>query len=496
LVLTIVVAFSFRTGVGRADGNEGFQFIERAVWIRALGVEYFVGVDGTSVAFVVLTSLLAVVATATARSPWITPGFFGCLLLVVGLVTGFFVACDLVLMLAFWQATLIPLYFLVAMWGGKQRAVAALKLFVTLLVANLLVSFGALVLHQHADTSYLVDGTAVAHGFSISELGRSAFAAKTASVFGISLVKVGTVAIFTGFLIAMAAFPFHAWLVDAVVEGEVPAASLVAGVVPKIGVYGMLRVAFTIVPEGTRWASAALVGLGAVTILYAAFAALATTDLKRMIAHVGIAQLGFCLLGLGSMTPEGILGAVVMVVSHGISMAIAFDLIESVERRVGTRDVAKLGGIAVDAPVLTGYFALALTLSIGMPGLLGFWGVLLTVLGTVPAHRIPAILSLVGMAVAAAAGLFAVQRAFLGPLNEAWRSNPALEPFGGKVPDLRREEVLPLLPLAIIVLALGLYPAPLLALVSGGVRDMSNSLVPPGPDQIALALPVAPPVPR
>jgi NADH-quinone oxidoreductase subunit M len=229
-----------------------------------------------------------------------------------------------------------------------------------------------------------------------------------------------------------------------------------------------------------------MVSFGVVGILYGGLCALAETNLKRRIAYATLAHMGYCLLGLGSLTPQGISGCLVQMFGQGIVVASLLLLAGALEDRFRTKDISKLGGLAQEAPVLSLVFGFALFASLGLPGLLGFWGELLAIVGAFPSYRVIACLAAGGAILAAASHLRVLERVCLAPMPESWKTSAALAPFGGKVPEITTRESAALLPLVVLTIVLGLWPVPLLSAMSGTVRDTTALVNPPGPDQIAM----------
>jgi NADH-quinone oxidoreductase subunit M len=241
-----------------------------------------------------------------------------------------------------------------------------------------------------------------------------------------------------------------------------------------MGAYGILRVSFAILPDATRWAAGAVVAFGVVNVVYGALCALAQDDLKRLVAYASVSQMGFCLIGLGSLTPEGIAACLVQMVSHGLIVAMLLLLVGAIEDRARTRSVAAFGGLAAEMPLYAVLFGLALTASLGLPGLSGFWGEALALFGAFPGYRALTTIAASGVILSAAYNMGVFRRMFLGVLPESWRSSAALEPFAGRFPDLTGLE------LASVV--------PLFTLIAGGLRDVTSLVDPSGPDQIAALL--------
>jgi NADH-quinone oxidoreductase subunit M len=481
--LALFVYARFSSDVTRADGNDGYQLIERVVWIRPLGAEYFVGIDGVSIAMVMLTAIVALVGVvASFRIERNVAAYFAAYFLFVAGAMGTFVALDLVLFLAFLQAALVAACFLVGRWGGAGRERAAIKLALSFAVAAALLVIAFALLSQNADRGFLVDGTPVAKSWAIPDLMRVAWASKSATVLGVPVWRCAWVLVVVAFTIACAAFPLHTWLGDAVAAAPTPVAILVCGPMLALGPYGVARIALGVLPDASRWGGSALAAFGAVTIVYGALCAIAQTDLKRVVAYVSMSHMGFCLLGLGAATPQGIAGALTQLFVHGVSIAMLLVLIGALEDRAGTRDVVALEGASSRMPGLALPLAIAMLASMGVPGLAGFWGALLPVLGAFPSHRALAAVAVAGMVLLAAAHWLPLRRLCFSPARAS--ASEGEEPPA--LASLDARDVACVLPLAVLVVVLGVWPVPLLGVIAGGVRDLVILVSPAGPDPIAM----------
>ncbi|WP_437607441.1 NADH-quinone oxidoreductase subunit M [Sorangium sp. So ce834] len=486
LVLAGWLYAQFDRSFTRADGNDGYQFIEHGVWIRSLSVEYFVGVDGVSISMVLLTALISFVGALASYSVHDQlKGYFAMYNLLVTGMYGVFIALDLFLFFVFWEVMLLPMYFLIGIWGGPRREYAAIKFFLYTLAGSVFMLLAFIWFYLNAGHTYLIDGQATERIFSIPELSRVAWAAQGLEILGVAAVKVVWIWLFLGFAIKIPMFPFHTWLPDAHVEAPTAISVILAGVLLKMGAYGLLRINFSLLPEATQWAAPAMAAFGVINILYGAFCAMAQSDLKKLVAYSSVSHMGFTLLALGAMTPQGIQACLVQMFNHGLITAMLFTLVGVVYDRVHTRDIDKFGGLASEMPLYTAFVGFAFMASLGLPGLSGFWGEAMTFIGAFARYRALTILAAIGVIITAAYHLWALQRMFLGTFRASWRQSKYLEPFGGKFPEISGRELASIAPLAALILLLGFWPRPLLSLIDRGALEVHRLVDRPGPSQIA-----------
>jgi NADH-quinone oxidoreductase subunit M len=487
LVLALWVYANFDPSFLKPDGNEGHQFVERAVWIESLGAEYYLGIDGVSVTMVVLTALIFFVGTIASWSVTTQlKGYFAMYnLLSIG-VMGTFVTLDLMLFFVFWEVMLLPMYFLIGIWGGPRREYAAIKFFVYTLAGSVLMLLAFIYFYLHVTPTYLVDGQAVEHSLAIPELARVEWT-RAGLVLGMSAAKLCWVWLFVAFAIKIPMFPFHTWLPDAHVEAPTAISVILAGVLLKLGTYGILRFNFTLLPVETAWAAPAMAVFGVIGIIYGAFCAFAQSDLKKLVAYSSVSHMGFCLLGLGALTPQGIEACLVQMFNHGLITSMLFTLVGVIYDRVHTREIDKFGGLASEMPLYAAFMGFAFMASLGLPGLSGFWGEALTFIGAFPRYRVLTVLAATGVIVTAAYHLWAIQRMFLGKLKAEWRENKYLAAFAGRFPEINGRELASLAPLALLVLLLGFWPRPLFGVIDKGVLEMHRWVDGGGWTQVASA---------
>ncbi len=489
-VQTCLAAYVYRgfvPEVSRADGNDGLQFVEHVVWFRGLAAELYLGVDGIAATSLFVTSLVVLLAVLPERTlPRGVSGYHAALLLLDAAMLGGLTAMDGLCLLLFAAVAVISASILVGTWGGGARRSAARRLAVTGLVAVVLLGVAVVATARQSDPTFLVDGTKVTTTFSLPELSRVALGAKGTTLFGGALVKVAFVLVLVASLLLLAAFPAHGWLGDVLVAAPPATGILVAVALPSIGLCTFLRIGCGVLPEGMRWASGVVVALGAVTAAYGALSALGHTDLRRVGACATTTQAGFVLLGAGSLTPQGLSGAIVVGATRALACGVFLLLVAAIHDRARTTDLRRLDGVAAHMPGWATALAAAALAQAGVLGLAGAWGPLLAVLGVLSSYAPLAFVAGFGLVVIAVVHLTALSRIAFGPLDPAWEKSELLEPFGGRFPDLTPREWTSAAPLVLLVILLGLWPAPIVTATTGTVRDLANAVSPPGPDQVAL----------
>jgi NADH-quinone oxidoreductase subunit M len=457
-LLAVYLCFAFQ------PSGAGPQFTEHFVWVPGFNIEYFIGVDGLSISLVLLTALICLIACiASYGIEKKVRGYFAMFLLLETGMMGTFAALDLFLFYVFWEVMLLPMYFLIGVWGGPRKEYAAIKFFLYTLFGSVLMLVGIIALYYASGPATLADGTPSAHTFNMMKLiEQHAVFASAGVLLGLPFAQFVFVLFFIGFCIKIPMVPFHTWLPDAHVEAPTPISVILAGILLKMGIYGILRINFGILPEATRWAAPAIAVFGTINIVYAAFVCMAQTDLKKLIAYSSISHMGFCLLGMSAFTMPGLSGAVLQMWNHGIISPMLFLIAGVVYDRAHHRDIARFGGLAHVVPQYAGLTGLAFMASLGLPGLSGFISEALCFLGAFPVYTALTALSVLSVIITAAYYLWTLQRIFLGKLNEDYAA----------MPDVTVRERVTLYPLALIIIVMGFYPMPILNLINPGLSAL------------------------
>jgi NADH-quinone oxidoreductase subunit M len=475
LLLAVWAFRHFAPDVGRSHGNEGFQLIERSVWVRSLGAEWYLGVDGTSVLLVVLAAAVGLVAVLVADETRRSDAYYATLALLASGVAGSIVALDLALDFASRALVLLALVVLVGSWGGARAHRAAAKVGAVGCVGLVAMLLAFAALSGGSGRTFLVDGTAAAHTMAIPELARTSFATH-GTLLGVPFVDAVWLLLFLAVATSSPLVPFHGWLPDALEEAPLGVAIAIGGMVTALGPFLLVRVGLGALPEGARWGGPSMAGLGAIGAAWGALCAVAQRDVRRFAGYAAVANAGLCLYGIGSLTPQGIAGALAALFAHGLASALLLGAAGALEARARTGDVTRLQGLVRDAPALAVLVAAALAASLGAPGLVGSWALLLALVGGFVQHPFFALVLAGALVVSAAAHFRMARILLLEPVDAVWRRSRLLAPYGGRLPDATPTELVALAPLAAIAVGLGLWPVPILSPVEVAARDASAVL--------------------
>jgi NADH-quinone oxidoreductase subunit M len=448
-VATVVLALSVALMFDFDADLAGFQFVSEHVWVRSFGISWKLGVDGISLFLVVLTGVLfplAIVGPAVHKD---VKGYVAWMLLLESGCIGVFLALDLFQFFLFWELVLVPMYFLIGGWGYDRRIYATLKFFLYTMVGSALMLVGILTLvflHERATGVLTFDVITLAEEQSLaSSTARWLFLAFAAS-----------------FAIKVPIFPVHTWLPDAHTEAPTGGSVILAGVMLKLGTYGFLRFGLYLFPEAAVDLAPVFLTLGTIGIIYGAIVAAMQRDLKRLVAYSSVAHLGFIVLGTFGLSQQGLEGGVLQMVNHGLSTGALFFLVGMIYERRHTRLIAELGGLQKVAPVFAGVFMVVMLSSIGLPGLNGFVGEFLILIGSFVTRRWWAVVATAGVILAAIYLLWAYQRVFHGvPEGE-----------NATFPEMTMRERAVMAPLVVLIVLLGVYPRPVLERIAPSVREL------------------------
>jgi NADH-quinone oxidoreductase subunit M len=429
--------------------DAGFQFVSRHEWIPAWGISWHLGLDGISLFLVVLTGVLFPLVIAGVDPHHDERPYMAWLLVLEAGVMGSFVSLDLFLFFVFFEIVLVPMYFLIGGWGYDQRVYAATKFF----------------LFTMAGSAFLLVGIVATALLSRDSVGYVTFDLLTLAENGALSVTAGRwlfVAFAIAFAVKVPLFPVHTWLPDAHTQAPTAGSVILAGVLLKMGTYGLLRFGVYLFPEASIWARPVLYTLAVIGVIYGAVAATMQTDLKRLVAYSSVAHLGFIVLGTFALTDQAVTGGVMQMVNHGVSTGALFLLVGMIYERRHTRQIAELRGLQQVAPVFAGFFMVVMLSSIGLPGLNGFVGEFLILIGSFDTARWWVIVATTGVILAALYLLWAYQRVFHGEVDDANRD----------FPELRVREGALLAVFVAIIVFTGIYPKPVLSRIEPSVNAL------------------------
>lgn len=431
------------------SGQAGFQFVSQQSWVSEWGISWHLGVDGISLFLVVLTGVLFPLVIIGIDPHHDQKPYLAWMLLLEAGVMGSFLSLDLFLFFVFFEIVLVPMYFLIGNWGYEKRVYAATKFFIYTMAGSafMLVGIVATAFLARRDIGYLT--------FNLVEIAEK-------SNFATGTGRWLFVAFMIAFAVKVPLFPLHTWLPDAHTQAPTGGSVILAGVLLKMGTYGMLRFGVYLFPEATLWAKPVLFTFAVIGILYGAIAATMQKDLKRLVAYSSVAHLGFIVLGTFALTSQSLTGGVMQMVNHGVSTGALFLMVGMIYERRHTRQIAELGGIQSVAPIFAGFFMVVMLSSIGLPGLNGFVGEFLVLIGSFETARWWVVVATLGVILAALYLLWAYQRVFHGEPSEANKTFPEIT---------RREGLLLGVFVAAIVFT-GIYPKPMLNRIEPSVNKL------------------------
>ncbi len=450
----LFISLMLLLGLVSAGSSAGFQFVEKHAWIPTLNINYQVGVDGISIFFLPLTSLLFMaIIVASWKRIHLMPKVYYSLLLVLQMATlGIFVATDTILFMLFWELTLIPIYFLIALWGkGPNRRYAATKYILLMMVGGIPLLFGFILLALGSPETGLV--------FDYVTLLENPLPASQQTLIFFLL--------FVGFAFKAPLFPFHTWLPVLAMEGPVAIGAIMTGL--KLGAYGLIRFTIPLAPEAAinfHWLFA---GLGVIGIVYGALMAMQQTNLRSMLAYSSISHIGLVILSLSSFDIQGVEGAVFQLLNFTFISGGLFIIVGFLHARTGTTEIISLGGVATTMPMLATFFFIFGIASIGMPGTSGFPAEFMMLISTLKSHTGAGLAALFGVILGAGYLLTIFRRAFLGPVTS---------PIVGEAKDLQRRETIVIIALMLLIFVLGIFPSLLLDVMHASVSDWVTRLQP------------------
>jgi NADH-quinone oxidoreductase subunit M len=466
----------------KATGAGMWQFRESYEWIPSLGVRYEFGIDGISLLLILLTTLIGVIAIVSSFSAihHREKEYYTLLLMLQTGMIGTFCALDFFLFYVFWEIMLVPMYFIIGIWGGARKLYAAIKFFLYTLAGSVLMLLSILALYffNSGGIPFLnIAGLGNPETFSVLQFHDIGHLIPPTLQFWIFI------GFFFGFAIKVPMFPFHTWLPDAHVEAPTAGSVILAAVLLKMGTYGFVRFALPILPDGTRQLVVPIVVLSIIGIIYGALVSLVQKDMKKLVAYSSVSHLGFVMLGMFALNPMGLRGSILQMINHGISTGALFLLVGVIYERRHTRLISEYGGLAKQMPMYATLFLIAALSSMGLPALNGFIGEFTILLGAANRSIVWAVFAAIGIVLGAAYLLWLYQRVFWGPLD-----NPANQ----NLPDMNRRELGLMIPLVILMIWIGIAPKVFFDFIEVPVDYIVRKVDPAYFDKAPLQVPDAP----
>ncbi|GER93855.1 NADH-quinone oxidoreductase subunit M [hot springs metagenome] len=446
-LITFILSVPLFTNFDKTTAK--MQFTEMHDWVPSWGIKYALGVDGISVLFVLLSTLLTILCVTVS---WKgikekTKEFYAALLLIEGSMIGVFASLDLFLFYIFWEAMLIPMYLLIGVWGGPNRVYAAIKFFLYTLVGSVLMLVGIIVLYINTGKTFdILQMMTMNYPYNMQIILFWAF--------------------FAAFAVKVPMWPVHTWLPDAHTEAPTAGSVILAGILIKMGAYGFLRFNMPLFPDAAKAMAPVMMILSIIAIIYGGIICLAQTDLKRLIAYSSVSHMGFVTLGIFALNTQGIQGGILQMINHGIVTGALFLCVGIIYDRTHTRQIADYGGVATVLPIYAAFFMVFTLASIGLPGTNGFIGEFLIILGGFTASKTLGVLAASGIIIGAAYMLWLYQRVFF------METNPKVQGY----PDMNMREIITIVPLIILVLWIGIYPNTFLSFMDVSVQNLIDRI--------------------
>jgi len=426
-----------------------FQFVERYHWIDSIGLEFYVGVDGLSIYFIFLSALLTLICIIASlfTIKKNVKEFLLCFLLLESFCIGAFSSLNLLLFYGFFEVILIPMYLIIGIWGGENRVYAAIKFFLYTFFGSVFLLIALIYIYSQAGTFSIVDLVDIVPGFSLK------------------VQQYLWLATFVSFAVKVPMVPFHTWLPDAHVQAPTAGSVMLAGILLKLGGYAFLRVSLPMLPGASEYFAIYVLWISGFAVIYASLVALAQTDMKKMIAYSSVAHMGYVTAGIFSFTVIGIGGAVFQMISHGVISSALFLIVGMLYERHHTKEIAKYGGVAASMPVLATFFMIAMLGSVGLPGLSGFVGEFLSIVGVFEVNPMVGIICAFGVILGAVYMLKLYKSVMFGEASDALII---------KFDDLKAYEKTALIPLMLLIIYIGLVPNGILETINIPARNLAE----------------------